>query len=249
MISKYKLARFLLVLCVISNGLLASNKLPEDFFINYELFQFIKLRNVDIEKTQILSGEINLKFKSKSKIHNINIQLLTKKFLKLYGDKTLRSEGFISKKGLLFETFQVKDLKKPKKNILVVFDRKKDNLKVDYKKQTTEKKYVGNLLDIPTLFLQFHFEESKPKYTFDFIEGKKIRRVEYKKIKDEKITINGNVYLTELYEGIVPLVKNSEHFIWLSKENYRIPIKIRFKLKGGLMIDQKIKKTNLVLKN
>ena len=67
MISKYKLARFLLVLCVISNGLLASNKLPEDFFINYELFQFIKLRNVDIEKTQILSGEINLKFKSKSK--------------------------------------------------------------------------------------------------------------------------------------------------------------------------------------
>jgi len=55
--------------------------------------------------------------------------------------------------------------------------------------------------------------------------------------------------LTELYEGIVPLVKNSEHFIWLSKENYRIPIKIRFKLKGGLMIDQKIKKTNLVLKN
>ena len=34
MISKYKLARFLLVLCVISNGLLASNKLPEDFFIN-----------------------------------------------------------------------------------------------------------------------------------------------------------------------------------------------------------------------
>jgi len=255
MISKYKLARFLLVLCVISNGLLASNKLPEDFFINYELFQFIKLRNVDIEKTQILSGEINLKFKSKSKskskskIYNINIQLLTKKFLKLYGDKTLKSEGIITKKGLLFETFQVKDLKKPKKNILVVFDRKKDNLKVDYKKQTTEKKFVGNLLDIPTLFLQFHFEESKPKYTFDFIEGKKIRRVEYKKIKDEKITINGNVYLTELYEGIVPLVKNSEHFIWLSKENYRIPIKIRFKLKGGLMIDQKIKKTNLVLKN
>ena len=134
MISKYKLARFLLVLCVISNGLLASNKLPEDFFINYELFQFIKLRNVDIEKTQILSGEINLKFKSKSKskskIYNINIQLLTKKFLKLYGDKTLKSEGLITKKGLLFETFQVKDLKKPKKNILVVFDRKKDNLKV-----------------------------------------------------------------------------------------------------------------------
>jgi len=253
MISKYKLARFLLVLCVISNSLLASNKLPENFFINYELFQFIKLRNVDIEKTQILSGEINLKFKSKSKskskIYNINIQLLTKKFLKLYGDKTLKSEGLISKKGLLFETFQVKDLKKPKKNILVVFDRKKDNLKVDYKKQTTEKKFVGNLLDIPTLFLQFHFEESKPKYTFDFIEGKKIRRVEYKKIKDEKITIDGNIELTELYERVVPLVKNSEHFIWLSKENYRIPIKIRFKLKGGLMIDQKIKKTNLVLKN
>ena len=46
-------------------------------------------------------------------------------------------------------------------------------LKVDYKKKLTEKKYVGNLLDIPTLLLQFHFEKTKSTYSFDFLEGKK----------------------------------------------------------------------------
>ncbi len=142
----------------------------------------------------------------------------------------------------------LKDLKKPKR-IFECFIVKKERVLIEYKKQITEKQNIENLLDIPSLILQFHFEKSKPKYTFDFIDGRKIRKVVYQKIKDEKITIDNNVYMTELYEGTVPLVKNSEHFVWLSKENYRIPIKIRFKMKGGLMIDKKIKRTNLVLKN
>ena len=50
---------------------------------------------------------------------------------------------------------------------------------------------LENLLDIPSLILQFHFEKSKPKYSFDFIDGKKIRNIKYKKIKDESITIEG----------------------------------------------------------
>ena len=62
---------------------------------------------------------------------------------------------------------------------------------------------------------------------------------------------NPNVknYLTELYEGEINLVKNSKHLIWLSKGPYRVPIKIRLKMKGGLMIDQNLKTTDLKLKN
>ena len=107
---------------------------------------------------------------------------------------------------------------------------------------------MGNLLDIPTLILQFHFEKTKPKYSFDFLEGKKVRNIEYKKIKDESIKINGRNFQTELYEGEIISVKNSKHFIWLSKSLYRIPIKIRLKMKGGLMIDQNLKKTDLKIK-
>ena len=249
MILKYKLSSFFIILVFLSHNIFAYKKLPPKFFIDYELFQFIKLRNVEIEKTQISSGEIKLKFESKNKNYDLNIQLITKKFLKLYGDKVLESQGSIDKKGLLFDTFVLKDLKKPKKNIRVLYNRKKERVLIEYKKQITEKQNIEKLLDIPSLILQFHFEKSKPQYTFDFIEGRKIRKVIYKKIKDEKITIDSNVYMTELYEGSVPFVKNSEHFVWLSKENYRIPIKIRFKIKGGLMIDKKIKRTNLVWKN
>ncbi|MDC0931141.1 DUF3108 domain-containing protein [Methylophilaceae bacterium] len=246
---KYKFSKYLLVLVLFSQTLFAFKRLPENFYINYELFQFIKLRNIEVEKTQISSGEIKLQYEEKKKQYGLNILLKTKKFLKFYGDKDMQSTGFVSKKGLLFNSFIVNDLRKPQKNIQVVYDRKKDQLKVDYKKKRTEKKYDGKLLDIPTLILQFHFEKTKPKYSFDFVVGKKINNIKYKKIKDESIRINGKNYLTELYEGEINLVKNSKHFIWLSKGPYRVPIKIRLKMKGGLMIDQNLKTTDLELKN
>ena len=246
---KYKFSKYLLLLVLFSQTLFAFKRLPESFYINYELFQFIKLRNIEIEKTQISTGEIKLQYEEKRKQYDLNILLKTKKFLKFYGDKDIQSTGIVSKKGLLFNSFIVNDLRKPKKNIQVIYDRKKNQVKVDYKKKITEKKYDGKLLDIPTLILQFHFEKTKPKYSFDFVVGKKINNVKYKKIKDESIRINGKNYLTELYEGEITLVKNSKHFIWLSKGSYRVPIKIRLKMKGGLMIDQNLKTTDLKLKN
>jgi hypothetical protein len=246
---KYKLSKYLLVLVLFSQSLFAFKKLPENFYIDYELFQFIKLRNIEVEKTQISSGEIKLQYMKKNKQYDLNVLLKTKKFLKFFGDKNIQSIGLVSDEGLLFNSFLVNDLKKPKKNISVTYDRKNDKLKIDYKKKLTEKKYVGNLLDIPTLILQFHFEKTKPKYSFDFLEGKKIRNIKYKKIRDESIKINGRNFSTELYEGEITSVKNSNHFVWLSKGDYRIPIKIRLRMKGGLMIDQNLKKTNLKLKN
>ena len=246
---KYKLSKYLLVLVLFSQSLFAFKKLPENFYIDYELFQFIKLRNIEVEKTQISSGEIKLQYMKKNKQYDLNVLLKTKKFLKFFGDKDIQSIGLVSNEGLLFNSFVVNDLKKPKKNISVTYDRKNDKLKINYKKKLTEKKYVGNLLDIPTLILQFHFEKTKPKYSFDFLEGKKIRNIKYKKIMDESIRINGRNFSTELYEGEITSVKNSNHFVWLSKGDYRIPIKIRLKMKGGLMIDQNLKKTNLKLKN
>ena len=246
---KYKFSKYLLLLVLFSHSLFAFKKLPENFYINYELFQFIKIRNVEIEKTKILSGEINLEYKQKKKQYDLNVQVITKKFLKLYGDKDIKSVGIVSSQGLLFNSFIVNDLKKPKKNIRVIYDRNKNKLKVDYKKKIIEKKYVENLLDIPTLILQFHFEKEKSKYSFNFIEGKKIRNIKYKKIKDENIKINGKNYLVELYEGEITLAKNSKHLVWLSRGPYRIPIKIRLKMKGGLMIDQNLKKTDLKLSN
>ena len=246
---KYKLSKYLLVLVLFSQSLFAFKKLPENFYIDYELFQFIKLRNIEVEKTQISSGEIKLQYIKKNKQYDLNVLLKTKKFLKFFGDKDIQSIGLVSNEGLLFNSFVVNDLKKPKKNISVTYDRKNDKLKINYKKKLTEKKYVDNLLDIPTLILQFHFEKTKPKYSFDFLEGKKIRNIKYKKIMDESIRINGRNFSTELYEGEITSVKNSNHFVWLSKGDYRIPIKIRLRMKGGLMIDQNLKKTNLKLKN
>ena len=118
---KYKFSKYLLVLVLFSQTLFAFKKLPENFYIKYELFQFIKLRNIEVEKTQISTGEIKLQYEEKKKQYDLNILLKTKKFLKFYGDKDIQSTGFVSKKGLLFNSFIVNDLRKPKKNIQVIF--------------------------------------------------------------------------------------------------------------------------------
>jgi hypothetical protein len=136
---KYKLSKYLLVLILFSQSLFAFKKLPENFYIDYELFQFVKLRNIEVEKTQISSGEIKLQYKQKNKKYDLNILLKTKKFLKFFGDKDIKSIGLVSNKGLLFDSFFVNDLKKPKKNISVTYDRKNAKLKVNYKKKLTEK--------------------------------------------------------------------------------------------------------------
>ena len=112
---KYKLSKYLLVLLLFSQSLFAFKKLPENFYIDYELFQFIKLRNIEVENTQISSGEIKLQYKQKSKKYDLNVFLKTKRFLKFFGDKDIQSVGLVSNKGLLFNSFLVNDLKKPKK--------------------------------------------------------------------------------------------------------------------------------------
>ena len=62
---KYKFSKYLLVLVLFSQTLFAFKKLPETFYINYELFQFIKLRNIEVEKTQISTGEIKLQYEER----------------------------------------------------------------------------------------------------------------------------------------------------------------------------------------
>ena len=132
---KYKLSKYLLVLILFSQSLFAFKKLPENFYIDYELFQFVKLRNIEVEKTQISSGEIKLQYKQKNKKYDLNILLKTKKFLKFFGDKDIKSIGLVSNKGFLFNSFFVNDLKKPKKIISLTYDRKNAKIKVNYKKK------------------------------------------------------------------------------------------------------------------
>ena len=97
---KYKFSKYLLVLVLFSQSLFAFKKLPENFYIDYELFQFIKLRNIEVEKTQISSGEIKLQYKQKNKKYDLNVLLKTNKFLKFFGDIDIQSKGFVCKMGL-----------------------------------------------------------------------------------------------------------------------------------------------------
>ena len=95
---------------------------------------------------------------------------------------------------------------------------------------------------------QFNFEKkNKDKYSFNVLEGKKVREYEYNKIRDEIIVVNNKDKATELYEGRIITKKNSTHYVWISKGKYRVPLKLSLGTDFGLTINQRIVKTNLPL--
>src|SRR6056300_613194 len=89
-------------------------------------------------------------------------------------------------------------------------------------------------------------ENNKKKYQFNVVEGKKMRIYEYEFIKDQVLTIDEQLIDSKIFEGKVNKDDRTKHYVWISKNPYRIPLKIKVTTDLGLLLDLKINKTNLV---
>ncbi|MFL3023224.1 MAG: DUF3108 domain-containing protein [Methylophilaceae bacterium] len=87
--------------------------------------------------------------------------------------------------------------------------------------------------------------QRKGSYNFEVFQGKKTRTYSYKKIKDESIEINKKIIEAELYEGVIIGKEKSVHHVWISKNNYRVPIKLTIPTDLGLTVNQELVSTNL----
>ena len=94
--------------------------------------------------------------------------------------------------------------------------------------------------------MQFNLNKiSNESYNFKVFQGKKTRTYSYKKIKDESIEINKKIIEAELYEGVIIGKEKSVHHVWISKNNYRVPIKLTIPTDLGLTVNQVLVSTNL----
>ena len=232
-----KLFRYLWVaifsLCSFSVG---AKSFPKNFHSEYQLLQ--KSNNL---------GRVIVDYNEKNNQYEIKAITKADGILKLFGDREVVSNGHLSIDGFSPKIFELKNKKKPKKNILAVFDSKDKQVKLTYKQETESILLKEKHFDVLTYLYQFNFESlSKKNYVFEVVDGKKSRTYLYKKVRREFIkTILGSLE-ADVYEGEIKGKSNSTHYLWILRKPYRIPLKIEIKTDIGINIEQILVKTNLL---
>ena len=209
---------------------------PNNFHSEYQLLQ--QSNNL---------GRVIVDFNQKNNQYEIKAITKAEGILKLLGDREVVSKGQLSIDGFSPQIFELKNKKKPKKNILAVFDSKDKQVKLTYKQQTKNILLKEKHFDVITYLYQFNFESlSKKNYIFEVIDGKKSRTYLYNKVRSELMTTGYGILEADVYEGEIEGKSNSIHHIWILREPYRIPLKIEIKTDIGINIEQILLKTNLL---
>jgi hypothetical protein len=232
-----KLFRYLwaviFLLCSFSVG---AKLFPKNFHSEYQLLQ--KSNNL---------GRVIVDFNQKNNQYEIKAITKAEGILKLLGDREVVSKGQLSIDGFSPQIFELKNKKKPKKNILAIFDSKDKQVKLTYKQETKNILLEEKHFDVLTYLYQFNFESlSKKNYIFEVVDGKKSRTYLYNKVRSELVTTSAGSLEADVYEGEIKGKSNSIHYIWVLREPYRIPLKIEIKTDIGINIEQILVKTNLL---
>ena len=221
------------LLCPFSVG---AKLFPKNFHSEYQL----KQQNNNL-------GRVIVDFNQKNNQYEIKAITKAEGILKLLGDREVVSKGQLSIDGFSPKIFELKNKKKPKKNILAVFDSKDKQVKLTYKQETKNILLKKKHFDVLTYLYQFNFESlSKKNYIFEVVDGKKSRTYLYNEVRSELITTNAGSLEADVYEGEIKGRSNSIHYIWILREPYRIPLKIEIKTDIGINIEQILVKTNLL---
>jgi hypothetical protein len=209
---------------------------PKNFHSEYQLLQ--KSNNL---------GRVIVDFNQKNNQYEIKAITKAEGILKLLGDRELISKGQLTIDGFSPKIFELKNKKKPKKNILAVFDSKGKQVKLTYKQETKNIALKEKHFDLLTYLYQFNFESlSKKNYIFEVIDGKKSRTYLYNKVRSELMKTNSGSLEVDVYKGEIKGKSNSIHYIWVLRKPYRIPLKIEIKTDIGINIEQILVKTNLL---
>ena len=225
---------FILSILTLSLNALAKD-FPEKFSMVYELNQ-----------TSSKLGKVDVAYSQSKNNYKLNVLVKGQGILSLMGDRKLISEGEIKNHRFYPLKFEHRNSKRPKKNITSEFFYDKKLIKSIYKGRNIEKELLDGTLDVAVFLMQFNFIHTmKTSYNFEVFQGKKTRTYSYKKIKDISIEIDQRIIETELYEGEIIGHENSTHQVWISKNNYRVPVKLTIPTDLGFIVNQELVSTSL----
>tara|TARA_B100000902_G_scaffold19064_2_gene22891 strand:+ start:960 stop:1673 length:714 start_codon:yes stop_codon:yes gene_type:complete len=233
---KLKLSNYFYILILSFFTLIEEAKsFPNSFHSEYHLYQ-----------KQNFLGNVIVNFKKENNEYEIKALTKAQGIMKILGDSEIISKGKINLKGFSPQKFKLKNKKKPKKNILAIFNLKEKKIQINYKQQISSYLLKNNHLDILSYLYQFNFESlDKKKYNFNIVDGKRSRTYVYKKIRQEFIKTGIGNLEADVYEGEIIEKDNSKHLLWILRKPYRIPLQIEIKTKIGININQVLVETNL----
>tara|TARA_X000001036_G_scaffold136861_1_gene129651 strand:- start:400 stop:1113 length:714 start_codon:yes stop_codon:yes gene_type:complete len=232
---KLKLHNFFIICFLVLSFNTVAKDFPEQFTLAYDLFQ---------SSSKI--GKINANYNQSKKNYNFHVFIKGRGIFKRMGKRHLISEGEIRNQKFYPIKFEHRNSKSPKKNISSQFFYDQKKIKSNYKGRKIEKDLLDGTLDVAIFLMQFNLNKiSNESYNFKVFQGKKTRTYSYKKIKDESIEINKKIIEAELYEGVIIGKEKSVHHVWISKNNYRVPIKLTIPTDLGLTVNQVLVSTNL----
>ena len=119
---KLKLTKLLFLFILFINLVNAAQTFPDQFYMKYELTQSSKF--VGTMTVEYISKKNNYSLKAVTKGQGI---------LRLLGDRVLYSKGTINNKGFSPKRFEVKNIKKPKKDIIAIFQPSLKKIEIEYK--------------------------------------------------------------------------------------------------------------------
>lgn len=193
-------------------------------------------------------GQVVVDYKEKNNQYQIKALTKVEGIMKLIGNREISSKGIISSIGFQPKIFNLKNIKKPKKNVSAIFNYKKNEVQITYKDKRYKHLLVNKNLDLITYLYQFNFESlNKKNYIFKIIDGKNRRTYLYNKIRQDSIKTGIGILEADVYEGKIKGKKNSKHSLWMLRKPYRLPLMIEIKTDIGINLRQILLKTNLVL--
>jgi len=202
----------------------------------------------ELTQSRKFVGTMTIEYENKNKNYSFKAVTEGQGILRLLGNRELYSKGIINNKGFYPKKFELKNIKKPKKDITAIFQPSSKKIEVKYKGETSFLDLKPKVLDFAIYLYQFNFEKkNQDNYKFNVLEGKKVREYEYKKIRDEIVNFNNKDRVTEMYEGRIVTKEKSKHYVWISKGEYRVPLKLSVGTDFGVTINQTVVKTNLPL--
>ena len=123
---------------------------PKNFHSEYQLLQ--KSNNL---------GRVIVDFNKNNKKYEKKAITKSEGILRLIGDREVISKGKLSIDGFSPQIFKLKNKKKPKKNILAVFDSKDKKVKLTYKQETKNIGLKNKHFDVLTYLYQFNLISQK----------------------------------------------------------------------------------------
>jgi hypothetical protein len=161
--------------------------------------------------------------------------------LKAVFDETavLRSEGRVGPGGLQPRHFEYRRATDPSRDVQAWFDWEKAEFRSEYRGEETTHALPPGTQDRISVLYQFMFMAPRgSEVRVPMSNGRKVELYAYRKVDEPRIATPAGEFETAHYERIRENGKESRTEVWLARDRFNLPVRVRFEDSKGFLLEQ-----------